>query len=247
MSEYHFPVPGHEGQKIIVFTRRHWVSELGTIVLVLFLLILPVIILVAIAFVNPAIFSGIALNFIVIATSIYYFVMTTYAYVAWVSYYYDVFIVTDNEIIDINQEGIFDRQITEVSIIRIQDVSARSKGFLQTFFSYGDVVAESAGEKTQTYVIDSVPNPVELANKILDLHNIQITKEQRRDEVLTAEGDLRAGKVETTQEITKEFQPPPPPKEANSPTSVKPSPPASSSEEGDISKEDLNKGGEIKF
>lgn len=239
MAEYHFPVPGHEDQRIIAFTRRHWASELGTIILVFFLLILPIIILLAIEFTYPAIFSGIALNFIVVATSVYYFVMTAYAFTEWVSYYYDVFIITDSEVIDIAQQGVFDRRISEVSLMRIQDVSARSHGFLQTFFSYGDVVAESAGEKMQTYVIDSVPNPVELANKILELHNQLVAKEQRQGETLTAEGDLRPGKIETA------TPPPNPLPEINQ--LVEQPKEETTHEEGNISKDDLNKGGEVKF
>jgi len=243
MSEYHFPVPGHEDDKIIVFTRHHWASFLGKIFLVGFLLILPIIVLLTILFVNRQLLSGLINNFVAVAVSIYYFVMTTLAYIEWVSYYYDVFIVTEDEIIDIVQQGIFDRQITEISILRVQDVTAHSKGFLPTLFGYGDVIAESAGEKTQTYVIDCVPNPVELANKILDLHNAQIAKEQRTAEVMHGEGDLRPGKIETIPPPAPAASPPPP--SEISPPAV--SRPPQSEEEGNISKDDLNKGGEVKF
>lgn len=225
MAEYHFPIPGHEDEKIIIFTRRHVVSMLGTIILIIFMFLIPLIILAAIFFTNRPILSGITLNFIVIGASIYYLVAATYAFTEWISYYFDIFIVTEDEIIDINQEGIFDRSITEVSLLRVQDVSARIKGFLPTIFAYGDVVAESAGENTRTYVIDSIPNPVEVANKILAMHNELIAREERTPEIATAEGDLRKQKME---------MPPPP---------LPPAQPI----QGDINKDDLEQGGEVKF
>lgn len=236
MAEYHFPIPGHEEDKIVIFTRRHWISMLGTIILIALMFLIPIVILAAMFFTNRGIFSGIALNFIVIGGSIYYLVAAAYAFTEWISYYYDIFIVTEDEIIDINQEGIFDRSITEVSLLRVQDVSARIKGFLPTIFAYGDVVAESAGENTRTYIIDSIPNPVEVANKILALHNEHIAREGRTREVMTAEGDLRKGVVEKPAEIASEFQAAP----------SSPAPPTQPTQ-GEIKKDDLNEGGEVKF
>ena len=237
-------LPGYEGKDIVIFTRRHWASLLGTIVLVSIALLFPAVILIVIFFTRPDMFSGVVLNLIVITASIYYFVMTTYAFTEFISYYYDVIIVTADVIIDIDQNGIFDRRISEVTVIRIQDVSARVHGFMQTFFGYGDVVAESAGEKSQTYVLDSIPRPVEVANKILELHNAQIEKEHRQGEILTAEGDLRGTKIEPLPSPPPPPQPPP----QESPTPPPQEPPTNSTNSsGDISKDDLNKGGEIKF
>ncbi len=264
MSEYHFPVPGHEEDKIVIFTRRHIMSMLGTLLLTVAMFLVPLIILVAIFITNRNILTGLTLNFLAVGGSIYYLVAITFAFTEWISYYYDIFIVTQDEIIDINQSGIFDRTVTEVTLLRVQDVSARIKGFLPTIFSYGDVVAESAGENTRTYVIDNIPNPVEVANQILDMHNEHVAREERVREIVTAEGDLRHGKMEPAQQIQGEFQQaiqkemqqaqsqPPPPASTPPPTPAPVSPPAQSIPEeppaqGEIKKDDLNEGGEVKF
>lgn len=268
MVDLKVPIEGHENDKIIIFAKRHIASMIGTILLIFLMMILPVIIIFLILKNNPELLTGYSLNFLVIFGSIYYLVTLTFSFVQWVSYYYNIFIVTDNEIIDISQEGIFDRRISTVTLLRIQDVSARIRGFLPTFFGYGDVVAESAGENTRTYIIDRIPRPVEVANKILSLHNEIIEREGRQGEVVTAEGDLRSAtlnwpkrdetnSVNNTENNTQEKICPPCPS-APTDQSVQPSSSVaqlpedqvsldSDNSQGEVKKDDLNSGGEIKL
>jgi uncharacterized membrane protein YdbT with pleckstrin-like domain len=184
-------IPGHEGQTTLIFTHRHWASLLKTIVITGFFLLLPIIILITIYFLKSSFFHGTALNFVVIAISLYYMVMTTFAFTEWISFYYDILAVTETEVIQISQSGIFDRKISEISILRVQDVSAEVNGFWPTLFGYGDVIVESAGEQTQKYIIKDIPHPVEVADEILKLHNSQIAREDRGNEMAVGEGDLR--------------------------------------------------------
>lgn len=265
------PVEGHENEKIIIFTRRHFISFLGRVLLILVLFLIPVLLFSLVCTNYPKILNGSAINVVVVLGSIYYLVMASFAFVSWISYYYDVFIVTDLSIIDISQEGIFNRQVTEVNLLRVQDVSAKIKGIFPTLFGYGDVIAETAGENTRTYLINAIPNPIEVASKILALHTEQINREERVGEAMIAEGDFRPQKAqsaEQTNQAQTRFICEPEIKEAesepkissfkaeetattdnlqnnlpvdNNQTSNKPT------DEGKISQEDLNKGGEIKF
>jgi hypothetical protein len=191
MIKIKVPIAGHENDQIIIAKRRHWASMVGVIVITLILIALPLALMQVIRIVNPDFLTGSFLTIINVIGSIYYLVMTTFAFSQWINYYYDILIVTDNEVIDIDQNGLFDRHISEISLLRIQDVSARVKGFWPTLFNYGDVVAESAGENTRTYIISSIPDPINVANKILDLHNEHIARDGRENELGTGEGDLR--------------------------------------------------------
>jgi len=274
------PIPGHEKETVLINTRRHFVAYLGRLILIAVLFLIPILIFSYAYSTYPNMFNGSVINFVVVIGSIYYLVMSTFAFISWISYYFNIFIVTDQSIIDVNQEGIFNRQITEVSILRVQDVSAKIKGVFPTLFGYGDVVAETAGENTRTYVIDSIPNPIEVANKILSLHTDQIKREERSDEAIVAEGDFRSQKTTPYQQSlrgTPVIQPPqsstrficepeiksPEPKIEGEPfryqeavkNDILPNVPVEivnqsqddEIDEGKISKDDLNKGGEIKF
>jgi len=238
-------IPGHEDETLLIFTHRHWASLLKTIIIVLFFLILPIIILIIVFSFKSSSFHGNALNFIVVAISLYYMVMTTFAFTEWISFYYNILAVTETEVIEIIQNGIFDRKISEISILRIQDVSSEINGFLGTLFGYGNVIVESAGEQTQKYVIKDIPHPNEVASEILKIHNDQIAREDRENEVAVGEGDFRRNgtppfnHTEVVSEPEKVEYPPQPPVNVNNDIN--------NDSTGDISKDDLEKGGEVKF
>lgn len=242
-------IPGHEDEVLLIFTHRHWASFLKTIVIVSFFLLLPIIILITIYFLRSSFFHGTALNFIIIGVSLYYMVITTFAFTEWISFYYDILAVTEKEVIQISQSGIFDRKISEISLLRVQDVSAEVNGFWPTIFGYGDVVVESAGEQTQKYVIKDIPHPNEVANEILRFHNEQIAREGRENEVVVGEGDLRKESVppfnhsEVVSEPEKVEYPSQPPVGTSNNINNN----SDNDSAGDISKDDLDKGGEVKF
>lgn len=249
MPKYLFKIPGNEDQEIVWFTRKHIVSLLGSIFLIIFLFTVPIVFGVVLWFRMPSVFEGSLLNVLVILTTVYYLVIISFSFTVWINYYYDVFAITDQEIVDIKQEGVFGRKINKVSILRIQDVSSQVRGILPTLFNYGNVVAESAGENSQTYVIEDVPNPMKMANKIMSMHNEQVSREDRISEVVTAEGDLRKNAYNG------QYQPPIEtlePKSDQKPNYCPPCPTTKKedsieTEEGNVSKDDLDKGGEIKF
>jgi hypothetical protein len=49
----------------------------------------------------------------------------------------------------------------------VEDVSAEQKGFLPTFFNYGTLVVQTAGEM-ENFVFPYCPNPNKYADRILD-------------------------------------------------------------------------------
>lgn len=232
MAEYHFPVPGGvDEDKIVLFVRRHWASFLGQFLLSFLMLVVPAAILIILYFTNTHFYFGMARNFIVLGLSIYYLVAITVAFVAWISFYYDIYIVCQDTIVDIVQEGFWGRKISQLTLLRVQDVSSNIQGFLPTFFSYGDVLVETAGEQTQNFLLRSIPNPQEVASKIMQLHNEIVAKEQREPEIAKAEGDLAPKEVSEEKKTE-------PPKTNYQELLAK---------EGEISHDDLEKGGEIEL
>jgi uncharacterized membrane protein YdbT with pleckstrin-like domain len=251
LDEYFCPVPGSPEEKnIILFTRRHWASFLGQIILSVFLFIFPILIWIVATSFNRDVFSGVIVNFIIVALGIYYLVAITFSFTAWITYYYDIFIVTKDTVVDIKQEGFFGRKIAQLSLLRIQDVSSDIKGFLPTIFAYGDVLVETAGEKSETFLFQGVPNPQAFSAKILELHNKLIEEEGRRMNMTKAEGvmdkqdfssEQKEEKQPSYQEmIQKEIK-------KSQPWEFHPKEEFPKREEGEINKDDLNKGGEVKF
>jgi uncharacterized membrane protein YdbT with pleckstrin-like domain len=90
------------------------------------------------------------------------------------NYYLSLQIITNKRIIDIDQKGLFRREVNSISLESIQNTTHNKNSFLKTIFNYGDVVVETSGEQTKEsatgtsgVVFNNVPNPSEVAN-ILD-------------------------------------------------------------------------------
>jgi Bacterial PH domain len=99
------------------------------------------------------------------------------------NYYLSVQIVTSERIIDVDQQGLFSREVNELPIDNIQDVTHKQNGIWSTMFNFGDVVVQSAsegaaqetipGEKPEIsgFVFNNVPNPSEISNTIATIRH----------------------------------------------------------------------------
>lgn len=79
-------------------------------------------------------------------------------------------VVTNEHIVDIDQLGLFQRNVATLTLTRIQDVSAVVHGPFQTLFQYGTVIIQTAGER-ENFNFDYVPNPYEVEQYILQVHH----------------------------------------------------------------------------
>lgn len=89
-----------------------------------------------------------------------------FAFLILMDWYLDVWILTDERIIDIEQTGLFGRNVSEFKLDRIQDITVHAKGILETIFNYGDVRIQTAGEKVE-FIFAQVPNPYAAKDIIL--------------------------------------------------------------------------------
>lgn len=78
-------------------------------------------------------------------------------------------LVTNEHIVDIDQNTLFHRSVSTLTLSRIQDVSAEINGPAQTLLQYGTVVVQTAGEK-QNFRFDYITNPYEAEQYILKIH-----------------------------------------------------------------------------
>lgn len=76
-------------------------------------------------------------------------------------------IVTDENVTQILQIGLFRRKISELSMHNVEDVTAEQHGILQTLLNYGTLRIETAGEQNN-FIFVYCPNPNAYAKAILD-------------------------------------------------------------------------------
>jgi uncharacterized membrane protein YdbT with pleckstrin-like domain len=89
-----------------------------------------------------------------------------YWFYHWLGWYYSVYIVTDERIVEVRQKGFFNRRVTEFGLDKVQNVNYHIKGFQAVLFQFGDIIA-------QTYVGDlvmpTIHRPVQIHQKLVDI------------------------------------------------------------------------------
>jgi len=243
LEEYFCSTPSSKKQKnIVIFARRHWMSFLGDILVSAMLIIVPLIILFFLHSKWPNLIQGRFVNVLAVFGSAYYLLLISSIFNAWISYYYDLYILTNDSIVDIVQNGFFNRKISQLSLTRVQDVSSKIDGIFPTMFSYGDVLVETAGERVENFLLHAVPNPQVFSAKVLELHDQLIERDGRRQDLMDGEGVLRRGKnpenMNNSSVLTKQsFEEASQNVESVNHCQIK--------ESGEIKKDDLNLGGEV--
>jgi uncharacterized membrane protein YdbT with pleckstrin-like domain len=78
-------------------------------------------------------------------------------------------ILTNQNLIEIMQGGLFDRKISVLNLTHIEDVNGRSKGLIATALGYGEIVVETASSE-ENFVFGPVSGPYPMAEKISHAH-----------------------------------------------------------------------------
>lgn len=105
---------------------------------------------------------------IVLALSGYSLFICLFSFFSFIDYYLDIWLITDERIIDVRQEGFFSRVVSELKLFQIQDVTSELKGFFQFVLKYGDVHVQTAGE-ARRFIFNDIPNPEKVRDIIIKL------------------------------------------------------------------------------
>lgn len=76
-------------------------------------------------------------------------------------------IVSDKNVTQVLQIGLFDRKVSELSLGNVEDVTAQQRGIFPTIFNYGILRIETAGEQNN-FTFTYCPNPNAYAKALLD-------------------------------------------------------------------------------
>lgn len=154
-------------ERVLLIVRRHWFILLRDVVGVLLLFLIPFFILPAFfsAFftnVGASVSGGIGLFF----SSLWALVMWNLLFVRWTDYYYDIWVITDQRIIDVNQNGLFHRDVaTLIDLNHIQDIKVVLSGIIGNILSFGAIQVQTAGTRDE-FVMEDIANPARI-EKIL--------------------------------------------------------------------------------
>ncbi len=159
-------------EHIILVVRRHWFKPVFKSLLLFFSLIFPIIIS-SIVFSLPKYTDQMGntsvLSIIFLIT--WLFIIWNIIFVVWTNHFLDVLVVTNLNIIDIDQIGLWHREVSTLPIQRVQDISTKTEGLIPSILNYGQLEIQSAGSLTN-FIVNGVQQPDAVRQKI----NEQIIK-----------------------------------------------------------------------
>jgi len=147
-------------EKIILMLRQHWITQLGWIMAAVAGVFVPLI------FVWIPILDFLKPNYQLMSLIGWYLLLIAFIYEKFISWFYQVFIITDERIIDINFINLVYKELSEAKIDNIEDVTYRQGGVVKAMFNFGDVVIQTAGEQRE-FMVESAPEP----NRVVKIIN----------------------------------------------------------------------------
>ncbi|MBI4435391.1 PH domain-containing protein [Candidatus Uhrbacteria bacterium] len=160
-----------DNEHVVLFLRRHWFALLTIATAFVLLVGAP---LAAGFYFQETILDWLAHPVIgplfTILASIYFLSIWLFAFLEFTDYYLDTWIITNERIINIEQEGLFNRTASELDLAAVQDTTAEIRGILQTIFTYGQVYVQTAGEKGRFHFknIDNPEHVKELVTRLVE-------------------------------------------------------------------------------
>lgn len=169
-------IAADSNEKVVLLLRKHPITNVPWIITAILMVIAPILLDAL------PLFDAVPLNIRLIASLFWYLITLAFILEEFLGWFFNVYIVTDERVFDVDFVNLIYREITDANIDQIQDVTTKVGGVIPTVFNYGDVVIQTAAEIPQIEFM-AVPRPDTVA---------QVLRELRvQEEVEKLEGRVR--------------------------------------------------------
>jgi rRNA processing protein Gar1 len=160
----------NDGEVVLLALRSHWFTNTSWILMAIFMFTVPSLVpLIPI----PGLDGGLR----ILLSFTWYLITFAYSFEKFISWYFDVSIVTNRRVVDIDFNNLLDKKFSEAELSKIQDISSRVSGVSQTFLNYGTVLIQTAAEQN-VIVFEKVPFPGKITKLLQDLRFSESEKDK---------------------------------------------------------------------
>ena len=154
-------------EKTLLLLRRHPVTNLPWMLILFLMLVTPFFL----SFILEGAFLGsirfpIGVQMLLII--FWYLLSLGYGTLSFLSWFFNIYLVTDRRIVDLDYFGFLFYRLSEAELSQIQDVTYQVGGVFRVLFNYGDVFIQTAAEERE-FDFEAVPNPAQVHDLITDL------------------------------------------------------------------------------
>ncbi|MFC1632780.1 PH domain-containing protein [Patescibacteria group bacterium] len=157
-------------ERIIVFMRRHWTVFLGHVTFTVILAVLFTALIFALGYFFPELAREETGRIIQLLSVMFLMFLFLFLFIGWIDYYLDVFIVTTSRVVQIKQNALFNRSVSELSLTEIQDVSTKIVGVIPTFMQFGTLLIQTAAA-VELFQFLKLSHPEKISDIIIHLRD----------------------------------------------------------------------------
>ncbi|MCD5380447.1 PH domain-containing protein [Candidatus Gracilibacteria bacterium] len=144
------------GEETLMLVKRHWIILVVLGLYFVFGLIMTLLIYI---FGNN--------GWTHFAVVIFWMIYSIFLYIQWLDHELDMYVITNNRIIGVEQISFLNRKVSECNLGQVQEVGSHTKGLLANLLNFGTVKIQTAGNATNfamTYCPEALDNSRSILN-----------------------------------------------------------------------------------
>lgn len=157
-----------EDEHIVLLLRKHIVTNVGWVLLTIFLALIPPLFLLEIFNFGLTDFFPLSPEQIVVLTLAWYLFVIGFAFEHFMIWYFNIYVLTDHRAVDVDFYHLLYKRVSAADLSDVQDVTFTMGGLAQAAFNYGNVHIQTAGTAPE-FEFTSVPKPAFVQKTILEL------------------------------------------------------------------------------
>ena len=169
-----------EGEKIVLLLRAHPLTLVPKVIIVILLILGPFLLPSLLALLDFDLGDFLNGGQVFLVVVFWYLLTFGYAFYQFIFWYFNVYLLTNERVVDIDFKGILHKEIAYARYAQIQDVSPKTIGFFGTFFHFGNVYVQTAAERPE-FEFHHVPRPDMVAQEILE--QIRLEESEKPGEI----------------------------------------------------------------
>ena len=146
-------------ERVLLILRAHPITNTGWLLMGLGLFMLPLV------FGNYLTSLGLSPNQELFMIVFWYAFVLSYLLGRFYLWYFNIGVVTNRKIIDVDANNLLNTITTATIVPNVEEVEKKSLGIMSSFFNYGDVHIETAGEFPSIEFL-KIPHPSEVVKII---------------------------------------------------------------------------------
>lgn len=151
------PFTLQQNEQVLLLARRHWAFLTWKLIKEAVLALVPIAILLTIAALTFGL-DGRGGQVVALICLAWFLVFAVRSYFLWYRYNNDLWVVTDQRIVDSSRRHWFHHAMASADLDDVEDIKVHKEGLFPTLFNFGDVRLQTAGEQPN-FILSGVPRP----------------------------------------------------------------------------------------